>query len=270
MRLADAIGLRIGGKDAIEARLNGQVVWSPPVSDQLQSVLDLLYPAGEEGVFRLYQQTALGQQLLYRDSSATTATTNASDPIGYARDLSGNDNHGIQTVSSARPTAFPGIFDGVDDHLVSAGGFGAGDFAMCFAIDAARLTNDSVIASNYDGSSSGFILYGSTPLGSANGNIRLWTGVDLELIVGPDLRGSGKKVISVSRLGSTYTLRIDGVQIGQAAGSTASLLRPTLFLGRRGGTSPNCISADFIADAFFDNATLEKVETVESYFATLL
>lgn len=32
MRIADAIGLRIDGQDAIEARLNGQVVWSasPP------------------------------------------------------------------------------------------------------------------------------------------------------------------------------------------------------------------------------------------------
>ena len=36
MRLADAIGLRIGGKDAIEARLNGQVVWSSQI-DELQA-----------------------------------------------------------------------------------------------------------------------------------------------------------------------------------------------------------------------------------------
>jgi hypothetical protein len=245
----------------------------PPVIDpeaELAELIELLSSNDASGSFYLMDRAvALNQQLMYQETFRTTPVVEAGQPIAWVRDLLGNGNHATQSISSARSTSFPAKMDGGDDHFTAAGGFGVGDFAMCFAIDTARLTNNSVIASNYS-SNSGFILYGSTSLGAANGNLRLWTDVDAEIAVGPDLRGGGKRVISVSRTGSTYKLRVDRQTVAEASGSTNSLLRNTLFLGRRGGNTPDCLSADFIAATFYDQATVNKLEKVEAYFASLL
>jgi hypothetical protein len=242
-----------------------------PVSDPeepLREVIEML--AGANGSFYLFDRAlAFEQQLVYRSPALEQAVEGPELPMGWVRDLLGNGNHATQTISSARPTSFPARMDGGDDHFTAAGGFGVGDFAMCFALDTTRLTNNSVIASNY-ASTSGFILYGSTPLGSANGNIRMWTDVDAELMVGPDLRGSGKRVVSISRSGTTYRMRVDGVQVAEKQGSANSLLRPTLFLGKRGGPTPDSLSADFIAATVFDQATTAKLEKVEALFGSLL
>ena len=47
MRLEDAIGLRFGGKDALEAKLGGQVVWSGAVADPLTQILEMIPGIGQ-------------------------------------------------------------------------------------------------------------------------------------------------------------------------------------------------------------------------------
>ena len=67
---------------------------------------------------------------LFQDSAGTTPVTVATDPIGYAGDKSGNDNHATQATAAARPTYQTGparaTLDKVDDRLsvtVPTGGF---------------------------------------------------------------------------------------------------------------------------------------------------
>ena len=85
-----------------------------------------LFAGGTDGVW--YDPSDLST--LFQDSAGTTPVTAASDPIGYAGDKSGNDNHAIQATAAARPTYQTGparaTLDKVDDRLsvtVPAGGF---------------------------------------------------------------------------------------------------------------------------------------------------
>ena len=85
-----------------------------------------LFAGGTDGVW--YDPSDLST--LFQDSAGTTPVTAASDPIGYAGDKSGNDNHAIQATAAARPTYQTGparaTLDKVDDRLsvtVPTGGF---------------------------------------------------------------------------------------------------------------------------------------------------
>ena len=62
---------------------------------------------------------------LFQSSSGTTAVTAATDPVGYATDLSGNGKHFTQSTATSRPLAITVVgrnaidLDGTDDKLVS-------------------------------------------------------------------------------------------------------------------------------------------------------
>jgi hypothetical protein len=58
-----------------------------------------LFANGELGAFIDYTDLST----LFENSDGTTAVTSVGDPIGYARDKSGNNNHATQSTDTARP-----------------------------------------------------------------------------------------------------------------------------------------------------------------------
>lgn len=102
MRLADATGLRIGGKDAIEARLNGQVVWSSQV-DELQALLDEIALNAAPRSVMIPEPGILGQQRVWRLSDGTNAANASGDPVGRVDVVSADSNDFLQPVSAERP-----------------------------------------------------------------------------------------------------------------------------------------------------------------------
>jgi hypothetical protein len=95
MRLADATALRIGGKNAIEAKLAGTIVWS---GNKLEAVLAILYGNAEQGTFY-----PLKPDSLYVDQARTIRPVHG-DPVWWADDLSGNGMHAEASDSASRPT----------------------------------------------------------------------------------------------------------------------------------------------------------------------
>lgn len=102
MRLADAIGLRIGGRDAIEARLNGQVVWSSQ-ADPLQQIIDDLTATGQFYTLQLDKQQSLGVQRLWRDAAGTLPVTASGDPVFRRDEIGPGGYHSVAPSSAARP-----------------------------------------------------------------------------------------------------------------------------------------------------------------------
>lgn len=78
-----------------------------------------LFSGGKQGVWF----DPSDKSTLFQDVAGKIPVTKDGDPIGLMKDKSGNGNHAVQTVSTARPTyKTNGIlhwlqFDGVDDHL---------------------------------------------------------------------------------------------------------------------------------------------------------
>ena len=82
MRLADATALRIGGQDAIEAKLGGAVVWSGATQ---AFDLNSLFPAGRLGV-----KLEIIPDNLFKDTAATIPVTTDGDLVARINDTSGN------------------------------------------------------------------------------------------------------------------------------------------------------------------------------------
>lgn len=79
-----------------------------------------LFAGGKQGVW--YDPSDMST--LFQDVAGTVPVTKDGDPVALMRDKSGNGNHAVQTVSTARPVyKTDGIlhwlnFDGVDDELL--------------------------------------------------------------------------------------------------------------------------------------------------------
>lgn len=84
------------------------------------SPLDL-FAGGKQGIW--YEPS--DKSTLFQDAAGTIPVTKDGDPVALMRDKSGNGNHAVQTVSTARPVyKTDGILhwlalDGVDDHMTA-------------------------------------------------------------------------------------------------------------------------------------------------------
>ncbi|WP_252108994.1 MULTISPECIES: hypothetical protein [unclassified Halomonas] len=153
MRLADAQALRIGGQDALEARLGGQIVWSAQPPDngdvELSAIIADSFGAGQVGSVYIPRPTVLGQQALWQDSAATIPVIADGDPVGRIDDLSGNNRHATQDVSANR-----GVYRTSNGlHWIDAAG------GAYYRIPALNLNNGAFFVASVSKSTSGTSIF---------------------------------------------------------------------------------------------------------------
>ena len=123
MTIADKLTLLASSKEAIKKKLN--IPNHVPFHDYHEfmkrsdfTVYDL-FAGGKQGVW--YDPS--DKSTLFQDIAGTVPVTKDGDPVALMRDKSGNGNHAVQTVSTARAVyKTDGIlhwlaFDGVDDYF---------------------------------------------------------------------------------------------------------------------------------------------------------
>jgi hypothetical protein len=96
MRLANATALRIGGQDAIEARLGGAVVWSGATQ---AFDLNSLFPGGRLGV-----KLEIIPDNLFKDTAGTVPVTTDGDLVARINDTSGNGFNAVNGTESQQAT----------------------------------------------------------------------------------------------------------------------------------------------------------------------
>ena len=118
-----------------------KVEYSPAKQGEtaLENLILTLYGNGEQGAMYIPVPKVLGQQVLYQDAAGTVPVVSDGDPVGLMLDLSGNDNHGTQETSAARPIYRT---DGTLHWLESDG---ADDFLSVQSVDMTH-TNQQVIS----------------------------------------------------------------------------------------------------------------------------
>lgn len=151
MRLSDAIGLRIGGKDAIEAKLGGNIVWSAQADPLLA-----FFGAGDSGL--IADPSSNSRRFI---TTEETVIANNGDPVGRVVDVLSGGPGISQATDTARPiySSSRGMltYDGVDDYMdtgverIGRTGIFADSteqfcVAIAFIVDPAFEANDSIIS----------------------------------------------------------------------------------------------------------------------------
>lgn len=72
--------------------------------DPLQLLIQAIYSGGRNGAFYVPVPTVLGRQVLFQDAAGTIPVASDGDPVGLILDISGNENHAVQTSSANRMT----------------------------------------------------------------------------------------------------------------------------------------------------------------------
>lgn len=81
-----------------------------------------------------------------------------------------------------------------------------------------------------------FIFYSVTSFGTANGGLRLWGGGSGEIIVGSDIRGTGKRLVTLRRSGSIFNILLDGVLDASASATPTFDVTDIAHIGDGVGT----------------------------------
>lgn len=272
MRLADAIGLRIGGKDAIEARLNGQVVWSAQ-SDPADEMVALLFGAGQAGPFHDFRP-----ENLYVDEERTTHPV-PGDPVWWAMDVSGNGMHAGALASADRPTYGT---DGIHHWLYFNG---TQKLAMPFAYLSNQTAMTRFVAHRADSTSStGYALgAGAGTSTTILGGFRVSSDfqyrarrVEADTQLQIDIPNFMKNNVSVFRAnydtGVVYARNNGGQTANQTLGSTGTLGNHTFsWIGSLGGAGQfGYIGRIYGVIDVADTVSPENIRTVEAYLQELM
>lgn len=92
---------------------------------ELQSLINDLFGAGQQGGLYSSKPVVDGVQVLWQDAAGTTPVTADGNPVGRRDDLSGNGNHQTQSTAAGKPlyrtdgTLHWLEYDGVDDSTRS-------------------------------------------------------------------------------------------------------------------------------------------------------
>ena len=122
MTIADDLLLLAETKEAIRRKLllSKNIAFSDYASYIPGFSTDVLFEDNKPGL--IYDISVTGS--MWQDAAMTIPVTQSGDPVGAVVDLSGNGNHALQAISTARPTYITDgnyhrlYFDGVDDHLL--------------------------------------------------------------------------------------------------------------------------------------------------------
>lgn len=114
---------------------------APNQTSPTTQLRDMIFGQGRQGILFVPQPLVDSEQALFQDAAGTVSVTADGDPIGLARDISGNEFSMQSAVSAQRPVfnAAGGIsyatFDGIDDRLTVLGLEGDPDNWVCaFAV----------------------------------------------------------------------------------------------------------------------------------------
>ena len=197
--------------------------------DELSALITSLFSAGEQGAFYIPRPVVNGTQALFQDAAGTVPVAADGDPVGRMLDQSGNGNYAVQTVSGQRPV-YPGLtYDGVDDFLENNFNMGASDFIISIVAGTQGLSGDTPCAYGLgDDNLNVMYFYGNTSFGAATNQIRVFA-FNTEVLIGPDIRDTGDRILTVTRENNTFSLYVDGefYSSGVAEGSFAE----SLFIG---------------------------------------
>lgn len=211
---------------------------------------------------------------LFMDAEGTIPVTSSGDPVGRMLDKSGNGNHAIQTVSTARPTyhEVDGLhfikFDGIDDYL------------YCNAFSAHRYNTIALAIKKYSSHYGWFIEQsvnsntrsGFYVLGTSGGTFRKSAGnIGDKYDLASNWSGaSGSKLIASYCYDTTFQIYKNSVlqpPTGVAVGLGDDLVTDTLYINSRGGNSlfsNNDIYGLVIVDGFNDRVDIEKYLAMKS------
>ena len=181
------------------------------ILDELQALITSLFSANEQGAFYIPKPVVNGVQSLFQDDAGTVAVTADGDPVGLMLDQSGNGNHATQSVSGSRPVN-PGLaYDGVDDFLENSFEMGSSDFIISIVAGTQGLSGDTPCAFGLGSTTGrkGLYFYANTDFGTANNQVRVFA-LDTEIIVGPDIRDTGDRILTITRENNTFSLYVDG------------------------------------------------------------
>lgn len=181
---------------------------------------------------------------LFQDAAATIPVTEAGQPVGCIRDLSGRGIHATQSTAAARPiyqtdgTLHWLNFDGVDDHLVTATiTWGAGPVSMGVGVH--KLSTDRATIIEGTGAPR-FSLEGPGPLGQDFMGF-LWTtlSVNASARVMASAPVSSVLTSSYDMATRTLTLTLNGATTATATATSGSgnFASSACTIGRRAGAA---------------------------------
>ena len=137
----------VGLDEITKLYIGNELMWSSVFSPLY------LFKGGQQGIW--FDPSDL--TTMFQDALGTIPVTKNGDPVGLIKDKSGNGNHGIQTLSSARPTyQTDGIlqwlkFDGVDDNLFVGGIYLLSPSKIGLGISIPPMTKPSFILDGKEG-----------------------------------------------------------------------------------------------------------------------
>lgn len=192
------------------------------------SALADLFKNGEQGVW--YDPS--DKSTLFQDVAGTVPVTKDGEPVALMHDKSGNGNHAVQTVSTARP-AYKGLYyDGVDDFMAMGINYPLGDFFISMLVDTTYANTGGYLLGNGNGSSAGAIYL---TLSDANGLVKFYRGDTV--LVATNIHNTGMRVVTIACKGVVHSIYIDGVLISSVNMSAYTLQSP-LFIGKWLNTEP--------------------------------
>lgn len=254
------------------ARRNSEI---KPPADPIQTLRSSLYGNGEVGAFLVPEPEVLGEPSTWQTSAGTTLVDAGTiGPAGRVADQSGNGHFATQATASARPS-YPGLMhDGTDDHLVfdTLPPPGTEPF---FVTRDVRPTN---LGSGNDDFRSIFS-FGRTGAGElllyfTKFTMRLYVdGGAVDIQTATTYENNGRYIVTAGFDGTKYFLRVNGIEIGQAA--TAALNISTPIRARLGAASIDDSATDRylkgVGNVFVyrvgDNVQ-EKLEAAEEFMRT--
>jgi hypothetical protein len=165
-----------------------------------------LFTNGEQGAW--YDPSDIST--LFQESGGNTPVTDDGDFVRVMQDKSGNGNQAFQSLSSMRPV-YPGLaYDGVDDYLRNNFDMGSSDFIISIVVGTQGLSGNTPCAFGLSlNSPNGMFFYANTSFGSANNQIRVFA-FNSQLLLGPDIRDTGDRILTLTRENDTFSLYVDG------------------------------------------------------------
>lgn len=198
---------------------------------------------------------------MFQDVSGTVPVTKDGDPVGMIKDKSGNDNHAIQEIASARPIYRTDgelhwlEFDGVDDYLTSTLASIKQPYTIVTAKDESMIFGQNMYYISSSSPTTVVFRYAT--------NYYKWT-VDGSGGIATKLQSPEKCVMLVNIDGSNSLIRFNNTIYSKSLATTALAGETHIFKYFGGKSSKKALMYGFI---IAQNIVGSKVDMICSYLA---